>query len=279
MPEAHILNQESIRRAIMRQTGAEPTPSATELRRAAEGLGRQIANRWDEEIQVQLSPWTMQSVVLDGPNPFAPGSALGLRNESTVYPTISGDLMEIVRECSVLGVVEPNRIKDVRSISKELAELGFKIAASNAAKIANKAEKLRAIKEEKYVAITDAKIKESLIKKAAKYNAERGRPNARVDYNCSRTAAVATTCDRNGTEGVGLIEWMECAIHDYVGIPPSNVLDALRTAKDKKIFDQFTVATVKHLKDPLLLGRIEGVDDARFFIAQWGEDVCLDDLI
>lgn len=73
-------------------------------------------------------------------------------------------------------------------------------------------------------------------------------------------------------------EWRECAIKDYSGIPPLEVLETLKVHKDREIFDEFTVASVTEVKDPIIFGRFNGVK-ARFYIAQWGDDVCLDDLI
>lgn len=72
--------------------------------------------------------------------------------------------------------------------------------------------------------------------------------------------------------------WQERRIDEYEGLPPAHALTALKTAKAKEIFDYFTIASVSHVKDPLLLGRINGSED-RFFLAQWGDDVALDDVI
>lgn len=76
----------------------------------------------------------------------------------------------------------------------------------------------------------------------------------------------------------GAFTWMEESIDRYPGIPPAAVLDIFEVHKARKIFDYFTVASVKGIPDPLLLGRLKG-DDNRYFIAQWGDDVALDDLI
>lgn len=72
--------------------------------------------------------------------------------------------------------------------------------------------------------------------------------------------------------------WKEERIDQYEALPPAHALTALKTAKAKEIFDYFTIASVSHVKDPLLLGRIHGSED-RFYLAQWGEDVALDDVI
>jgi len=73
--------------------------------------------------------------------------------------------------------------------------------------------------------------------------------------------------------------WVETPVKDYKAVPPKDVLLKMEEHKARGIFDSFTIASVEKIKDPLLLGRVEGVDDRRFFIAQWGEDIALDDVI
>jgi len=73
------------------------------------------------------------------------------------------------------------------------------------------------------------------------------------------------------------------AIEDYSEMPPRDVLIALRHAKATGIFDRFEIATItnrEHVRDPdpILFGRIEGTGD-RFFIAEWGDDVKLSDIV
>lgn len=84
--------------------------------------------------------------------------------------------------------------------------------------------------------------------------------------------------DRFRTDGFA---WVEEKVEEYDGVPPSYVYEKLIKAKEAKVFDYFTVATIKRnikLPDPLLLGRIKG-DDNRYFIAQWDDDIHLDNLI
>lgn len=72
--------------------------------------------------------------------------------------------------------------------------------------------------------------------------------------------------------------WKEVPVKDYDALPPDHALAALKCAQAKEIFDEFVIASVNKVKDPLLLGKIAGSED-RYFIAQWGEDVALDDVI
>jgi hypothetical protein len=75
--------------------------------------------------------------------------------------------------------------------------------------------------------------------------------------------------------------WVETLTEKYSNIPPAFVYKKLIIAKEQNIFDYFTVSTIEvdiPLKDPLLLGRING-DTNRYFIAQWDDDIQLDNLI
>lgn|SRR3990167_8004891 len=86
------------------------------------------------------------------------------------------------------------------------------------------------------------------------------------------------TCDRMRSEGIGQYIWKENRLADYKDIPPRKVLDVLKSVLSLQIFDYFTIAEVNEVKDPLLLGRLTDCKD-RYYLAQWGDDVTLDDLI
>ena len=74
------------------------------------------------------------------------------------------------------------------------------------------------------------------------------------------------------------------AVEKYPGLPPADVLGKLSEAKARQCFDSYEVAEINpvatqiKLPDPLLFGRIEGCPD-RFFIAEWGTDVSITDLL
>ena len=70
-------------------------------------------------------------------------------------------------------------------------------------------------------------------------------------------------------------------LQDYPEIPPADVLRALEAAKKDECFDRFEVARIESRKvdpDPILWGRIDGCSD-RFFIAQWDDDVSIEDIL
>lgn len=95
----------------------------------------------------------------------------------------------------------------------------------------------------------------------------------------SRTFSASTIhSSSSDPKHIGRFQWTETPARDYVGVPPSEVVRALEEHQGRGIFDEFTVGTVEGLPDPMLMGRIQGVQD-RFYIICWGDDVKLDDVI
>lgn len=77
---------------------------------------------------------------------------------------------------------------------------------------------------------------------------------------------------------IGRYCWNEVPVEEYKGVPPENVLDTFADHRGRELFDFYTVAEVEGIRDPLLLGRLDG-SELRYFIAQWDEDVNIDDII
>lgn len=67
-------------------------------------------------------------------------------------------------------------------------------------------------------------------------------------------------------------------IRDYAMVPPDEILMALETAQGRKCFDEFLVAHITEVKDPILFGAIGGCSDL-FFIGQWDNDVKIEDIL
>lgn len=67
-------------------------------------------------------------------------------------------------------------------------------------------------------------------------------------------------------------------IEAYEKFPPQSVLDSLQTALDRKCFDNFQVAHIERVKDPILFGYVQGCTDA-FFIDQWDNDVKIEEIL
>lgn len=68
-------------------------------------------------------------------------------------------------------------------------------------------------------------------------------------------------------------------IKDYEKVPPDDVLDKLKAAKEKGCFDTFHIAYIRKVKDPILFGKIDDFKNLYFFVAQWGDDVKIEDII
>lgn len=60
-------------------------------------------------------------------------------------------------------------------------------------------------------------------------------------------------------------------------IIPDHILDKLEEANERELFDEVAVLWVEKVKDPLLLGIVEGCKDY-FFIAEWGEDISFEQI-
>lgn len=71
------------------------------------------------------------------------------------------------------------------------------------------------------------------------------------------------------------------SLADYPKVPPMEVLDKIEQAQELKCFDYFEIAKIEAIteqKDPIIFGRINKCPD-RFFIAQWDNDVKIDQII
>lgn len=60
-------------------------------------------------------------------------------------------------------------------------------------------------------------------------------------------------------------------------IIPDHILDSLGTAKERELFDEYVILWAEKVKDPLLLGIVDGCEDY-FFIAEWGEDITFEQI-
>ncbi len=70
-------------------------------------------------------------------------------------------------------------------------------------------------------------------------------------------------------------------VEDYKECPPREVLEEVKKAKARGIFDRFEVATIQSVTtvpDPIVFGVIDGCEN-KFFVAQWGSDVSIEQLL
>jgi hypothetical protein len=71
------------------------------------------------------------------------------------------------------------------------------------------------------------------------------------------------------------------ALESYPNVPPSEVLEGIRAAKELKCFDRFevlTLETVEVIPDPVVFGIIDGCDN-KYFVAQWDDDVKIEQIL
>jgi hypothetical protein len=71
------------------------------------------------------------------------------------------------------------------------------------------------------------------------------------------------------------------ALESYPNVPPSEVLEGIRAAKELKCFDRFevlTLETVEVIPDPVVFGLIDGCDN-KYFVAQWDDDVKIEQIL
>ena len=61
-------------------------------------------------------------------------------------------------------------------------------------------------------------------------------------------------------------------------VPPDDVLTLLEEAKKFDCFDEFEIAHIAEVKDPILFGTIKGCS-TKFYIAQWDTDVRIEDIL
>lgn len=61
-------------------------------------------------------------------------------------------------------------------------------------------------------------------------------------------------------------------------IIPDNVLEKLEEAKERQLFDGFAVLWAEKVKDPILLGCVDGCTDY-FFVAEWSDDISFEQIM
>ncbi len=139
-------------------------------------------------------------------------------------------------------------------MKNELMEAGFERAAENVERLAE--VKVRMVKAyEFYRYVTSMKMDE--------FQAELKKRSWKCAYtNCSKqNPAYCDFCHGSTYDTLKLTP-----IKEYAHVPPGDVLAKVKEAKERGIFDTF------------VFGSIEGCGD-KFFIAQWGDDVRIEDIL
>ena len=71
------------------------------------------------------------------------------------------------------------------------------------------------------------------------------------------------------------------ALEAYPEVPPREVLEKIRGAKELKCFDRFEVLTLESVvvvPDPVVFGIVNGCDN-KYFVAQWDDDVKIEQIL
>lgn len=197
-----------------------------------------------------------------------------------------GNLMELVDDCD-----KAQTIKGVKKAAKDrvdqLKKGGFKEAAAKLQEKIDHKKRQYKLAFYQYVTIVPDKIKAYLDRKAKEYNKKYAKTRGPRESFRSGSIPVSphyrfisktADYDLHDPDTIGQFLWIETPVKDYKGIPPENVVDLASEHANRNIFDELVVAEVKGIAYPLLLGYIKG-DENRYFIAQWGDDVQLDDLL
>lgn len=153
-------------------------------------------------------------------------------------------------------------------------------------KIARLSKRFVVISENQILNFLSNKI---LSKVKSKYLNWKHDPVQRYDYlyhTIVNTPTVRIVVKEPGFFGRTLItklSWMEECFEKYQKIVPKNVALKYKQVNDEILFDRITIATLRYEeiepdKDPLLIGRIAD-SSLRFVLAQWDNDILLDDLL
>lgn len=104
-------------------------------------------------------------------------------------------------------------------------------------------------------------------------------------YRFVRPEKIEAYCERlkkaTYREGKYSATWRELSftpLEKYPQVPPADVVKATTAARGMQCFDVFEVAHIIEVKDPIVFGRVNGCAD-RFFIAQWDDDVRIEDIL
>lgn len=192
------------------------------------------------------------------------------------------DLMAVVEAAAASGVnAQPEKLLPAIERAKRLKALGFDAVADPLLARTQGLEKIKQLTGKNVTVITPKKI-EAFLNRIIRGKSGVGTQLRAVVSDENLTLNFVDHAD--GWRNELTVTWVEAAVAKYKGIPPDDVLGKLEEAKKAGAYDYFTIATVDTrltktpIRDPLLLGRINGSTD-RYFLAQWGDDISLDDVI
>lgn len=101
-----------------------------------------------------------------------------------------------------------------------------------------------------------------------------------IGYRSKTIAERSSIVEVNGKNYRIMLE--EELVENYKNVPPLEIIKKLNQVKENRLFDTYVVIypTVKEIiQDPLLCGKIHEEKDQWFFIAEWGDDIKLEQLL
>ena len=202
-----------------------------------------------------------------------------LRNAQQEYFKIDSTVLGTVSD--IIKTLPQPRLDQLKDGSFETCERLKALGLFKAADALHNKIREKTMGKKGYRLVSVDSIKRFLQRKVEIYNQARGKETAMPisDESYAKTRTVtAFTCDYYKGGDIGRFIWKETPIQDYAGIPPTHVLDALEKAKPD--FDEIYVAEVVNLPDPILIGKLKDQIDSYYIPgSQWGNDVCLDDIV
>ena len=195
-----------------------------------------------------------------------------------MQPTDFDSLLALVKmggpyKADVLDLIAP------KSYKNELSNAGLTEKAKELEATLQLQEKLRKAEEDGYISFGDKEIEAFLMWKAEHADIEHKTLDQNEEAFFTDTIVRYSVKTEPSYADVEF-NWRETPVCNYKGNPPSGILKKIIEENKKGIFDELRIVTVSKevlAKDPLLIGRING-SEQRFFIAQWGDDVKMEDL-
>ncbi len=171
-------------------------------------------------------------------------------------------------------------------VLKEIKEAARTFSANekNGEQAISKADEYRALGLTKIANVVDRKANKVLKELSIAAAGYKRINRAELDKFQKELSAVSDMRSKRHLEETPLALYVgQGESHDTVkeaelAIPPADVLEKLRIARDAKLFDDFSILHIKYVPDPILCGRINESSDL-YFIAEWGDDVKLSDIV
>lgn len=178
---------------------------------------------------------------------------------------------------NAVGVKVLNKIK--------AAAKTFTVTEAHAEKTISKADELKALGLDHIANIVEKKSNKVLREMGISAAGYKRINRSELEAFCKELEAVSDSSSKRRLletplkhyVGAGISEGDRVAEAD-LAVPPADVLEKLKVAREAKLFDDYAILHIKYVPDPILCGKIKESNDL-YFIAEWGDDVKLSDII